>query len=192
MPIYLSPNIREKKRIIVLFPERQIDPTILSYRVSGEEDIEEGSVIKLVKGILTGPTATDNEYPGLIITNPGQLYWCRNEQRAVTAYEWLNLPRPSAAHQPYRVDPVKNRIPGNTNSKEHVEYVFENVLAGDIIRKDAKLDLIGLEYTGMDAIEYLGQNCESVSRYRSSANTSQGTNGHIEFHPSVLGLRNTI
>ena len=42
--------------------------------------------------------------------------------------EWLSLPRPSAVHEAYRVDPMKNKIPGNKDSEAHVAYVFNHVL----------------------------------------------------------------
>ena len=160
VPIYLSPNIRSKKRVIVLFPERQLDPVIFSFRVTGDENIKDGSVLGLVDAILNGPTATsDNDQPGIIIANPAQLYWYRAGQRAVTWLEWLSLPRPSAVHEAYRVDPIKNTVPGNEDSEAHVAYVLGNVLDA-VIHKEAKIDIIGLEWTGKQALEYISLNCK--------------------------------
>lgn len=160
VPIYLSPGIRSKKRVIVLFGERQSDPLILSYRITGDESINEGSVLNFVEGVLNGPNAaSDDGAPGIIITNPSQLYWHRGGQRAVTWLEWLSLPRPSAVHEAYRVDPIKNRIPGNKDSEAHVAYIFDRVLDA-VIDNDAKIDIIGLEWTGKQVIEYLALNCK--------------------------------
>ncbi|KPI36886.1 uncharacterized protein AB675_11827 [Cyphellophora attinorum] len=156
VPIYLSPGVKHKKRVIVYFPERQIDPIIQSFRVTGENDIATGSVLKIVDGIMNGPAATtDKGAPGFIITNPSQLFWYRGEQRPVTWYRWLNLPMPTAVSPAYRVDPEKNLIPGNANSKEHVEYIFEEVLAGSTVDADAKLDIIAMDWLGKEVLSIL-------------------------------------
>lgn len=161
VPIYLSPNIKHKKRVIVCFPDSQIDPTVLSFRISGEEAVGNGTISKMASGVMNGPTATsDNGAPGLLIANPGQLLWCRGESRAVTRFEWMNLPRPSAAHPCYRIDTEKNLIPGNTTSKEHVEYIFNNVLTEMYIDPECKIDIIGLEWTGKEVVDYLALNCK--------------------------------
>jgi hypothetical protein len=156
----VSPNISAKKRVIVFFGERHQDLGIFSYRVIGEEGIRVGSCLDLVSAVQQGPMATtDDQAPGIIITNPGQLHWYRGGSRAVTATEWLNLPRQSAVHEPFRLEEVKNRIAGNRDYREHVSYVFEHVVP-EILNKNAKLDLIGLEYTGTAAVEYLASDCE--------------------------------
>lgn len=163
VPIYLSSGIETKKRVIVSFPGREIDPTILSFRVASNENINSGSIINFVKGAMTGPTATsDAGAPGVIITNPSQLFWFRGGQRAVTANEWLSLPRPSSVHTNYRMDSVKNLVPGNENSNEHVKYIFEHVL-GDLVDQDGKLDIVGVEWAGKEAVEYLSANCKSCT-----------------------------
>lgn len=159
VPVYLSPNIKSKKRVIVLFPDRQTDPLIFSYRVIGDENINEGSVINFVKAVLNGPTATsDDGAPGIIIANPSQLHWYRGGQKAVSWNEWLELPRPTAVHEPYRVDPIKNTVPSNKDSEAHIAYVFDHVL-GEVLNNNAKIDIIGLEWTGKEVTEYLALNC---------------------------------
>jgi hypothetical protein len=161
VPIYASPGIRDKKRAILLFPERHDSPLVFSYRVCGDSTVKEGSVLELVDGIMHGPTATsDTSAPGIIIANPSQLYWYRGGSQALSTGEWLTLPRESAVHEPYRIDPFRNTIPHNRNSKEHVEYIFEHVL-DSILNKDAIIDIIGLDWVSLEVVEYLSSNCKS-------------------------------
>jgi hypothetical protein len=160
VPIWVSPNISAKKRVIVILGETTQDLGILSYRVIGDEGINIGSCINLIKAIQQGPTTTNgDDIPGIIIANPAQLHWYRGGGRAVSATEWQHLPRESAVHEPFSVHPFKNRIPHNTTSREHVYYIFNEVIPNVVDRK-AQIDLIGLENTGTAAVEYLAMNCE--------------------------------
>lgn len=160
VPIWVSPNISSKKRVIVIFGERNQDLGIFSYRVIGDDGLNVGSCLNFVRAVQQGPAATsDDSVPGIIIANPGQLFWYRGGGRAVTATEWQNLPRASAVDEPCRVDEVQNRVPGNANFSEHVNYIFEYVLPARL-NKETKLDLIGLEWPGAAMIGYLATNCE--------------------------------
>ena len=156
--ILVSKNLKQKKRVIVLFGERQQDLGIFAYRVIGNDTIAQGSAIDIVTAIDQVPTL-DGLSRGVIITNPGQLLWYRGEGRAVTYGEWMNLPRQSAVHDALEMDPVTNTIPGNRDYREHVQYIFEHVMR-DLVSEDVKFELIGLESTGHAMIEYLGNNCE--------------------------------
>lgn len=55
----------------------------------------------------------------------------------------------------------RNEIPGNANWQEHIECVFEEVLAarGRLVREDAKIDVIGVAEGGLGAIRYLTSDC---------------------------------
>ncbi|KAK5071207.1 hypothetical protein LTR64_007711 [Lithohypha guttulata] len=170
VPILVSKDLATKKHIIVLFPDRQNDPGILAYRVLGQEGINIGSVINLVKAILgqssTTPDATLSQHietPGLVIANPSQLIWYRRGARPVTDREWLCLPRPSAVHEAMRIDEVENRVEGNKNFREHIQYIFEHVLCTNdgepvICCPEAKFSIIGQEYVGSEVMQYLTNN----------------------------------
>ena len=151
----------------MLFPEREQELGIFSYRTIGNENINKGSAINFVRSIVTGAAlSSGKEIPGVIIANPGQLLWYRGGGRAVSRKQWATLPRDSAVAEPFRIDEVKNRVSGNEDLKAHVKYVFENVVDG-ILRKDARIDVIGLEWTGQAAVMHLAANWEKyVSRVR--------------------------
>ncbi len=160
VPIWVSPNISFKKRVIVIFGERHQDLGIFSYRVIGDDGLNAGSCLNLVNAVQRGPAATsDDSVPGIVIANPGQLFWYRGGSRAVTSTEWQNLPRASAVDEPFRVDEVQNRATGNTNFYEHINYIFEHLIPAKL-NEEAKLDLIGLEWPGAAVVEYLATNCK--------------------------------
>lgn len=167
VPILVSPDLAEKKHVIVVFTERHVDLGILSYRIMGDEGINIGSLVNLVKAVLQGPSPPAGR-PGLIIANPSQLIWYRGGNRAVTDREWINMPRETAVSLIMSIDPVKNRVDGNKNLDEHVQYMFEHILTqsdddehtsrAPICNPEAKFSVIGLEFPGSIALQYLVHN----------------------------------
>lgn len=64
-----------------------------------------------------------------------------------------------------RIDETNNRIEGNKNFEEHVEYIFEHILASSdhdkhpaVCNPEAKFSIIGLEYPGSTAVQYIANN----------------------------------
>ena len=160
VPILVSADLAEKQRIIVLFPERDQDLGIFSYRTIGNETINRGSAINLVSLITNGfASASGQGIPGIVIANPGQLLWFRGGGRAVSRTQWANLPRDSAVAGPFRIDEVKNKVVGNEDYKTHVKYIFDNVI-DQMVHRDVRIDVIGLEWTGQAAIMHLAANWE--------------------------------
>lgn len=173
--ILVSEGIKDKKHVILLFPERHVDSGILSYRMMGEESINKGSIVDFVKSVLrvgTGdeklhsfavPSNRPADIPGIVIANPSQLIWFRGGSRTVTDREWVALPRKSPIYGPMRIDEEKNRIEGNHNFEQHIQYIFEHVLQHQenelqICDSEAKISIIGQEYVGSTALQYLASN----------------------------------
>jgi hypothetical protein len=160
VPILVSKDIQTKDRVIVFLGERQMEPGVLSWRVIGEAGVRHGSLVDFVDAVLNGPTPTaQHSSPGIIVANPCQLLWFRGGSRAVSHNEWMDLPRPTAVSEAMRQDRVKNYIEHNRDYREHVHYIFDHVLP-KLVRKDAKIDLIGVEYAASAALEYLAGHCE--------------------------------
>ncbi|KAK5457089.1 hypothetical protein LTS15_004870 [Exophiala xenobiotica] len=163
IPILVTKDIASKVRVIVLFGERHQEPGVFSWRVVGGEGINIGSAVELASAAMFGPTPTPaHSAPGIIVANPCQLLWYRGGGRAVSSNEWLNLPRDSAVNEPFKIDDAKNRVLGNGDYEEHVRYVFEEVLP-QLVRKEAKIDFMGIEYPGSTVIEYLANHWDAWS-----------------------------
>ena len=161
VPVLISPDIAKKERVILLFPERNTDLGIFSYRTIGNDGISKGSAIGFFTTILD--SARDGkEVPGIVVTNPGQLLWHQGGEQAISRTSWANLPRQTAVDVPFRIDEIKNKIPGNRDYEEHVKYVFEHIVQG-MCKKYARIDIIGMEWTGLATLRYLAAHWDDYS-----------------------------
>lgn len=160
IPILVSKDIGSKDRVVVFLGERQMEPGVLSWRVIGDAGIKHGSMVDFVDAILNGPMPTaKHASPGIVIANPCQLLWYRGGARAVSDSEWMDMPRENGVSEALRQDREKNRVEGNRDYGEHVRYIFERVLP-ELVGRDVKIDVIGVEYAASAALEYLAGHCE--------------------------------
>ena len=136
------------------------DLGIFAHRIIGQDSIASGSALDFVHTIKSSRDSADT---AVVIANLGQLVWYRRGQRAMTIASWNALPRKTGVGNPMRIDTVKNHIPGNEDTKEHVKSVFEEVL-GKLARQDAVIDLIGLGDGAEEAVGYLDQNWNQWER----------------------------
>jgi hypothetical protein len=156
VPIFISENIREKKRVIILFYDHSEDLGIFAYRiVGGRGGINKGSAVNFVKYVQSLPSNPENDSsPGIVLANMGQLLWYRRGKRAVTWKTWNSLPQRNAVSGPLRMDPVENRIPGNANPTEHLNYIF-NYVVKDLLDPMAVLDVIGVSDGANEVVQFL-------------------------------------
>ncbi|CAG8957276.1 hypothetical protein HYFRA_00010699 [Hymenoscyphus fraxineus] len=156
LPIYMSGDIATKKRVIVLFYEHTQDIGVLAHRViGGKGGINEGSVINLVKYIKAQKSFPDNDdCPGIILANMGQLRWSRRLNRAMTQTSWLALPQKTAVEPPFRFDAEKNSIPGNRDAAQHVNYIFNKVIE-EYCDPGAKINVIGVSEGAVKFAEFM-------------------------------------
>lgn len=145
LPIFVSSDIEKKKHVVILFYEHTQDLGVFAHRIiGGKGGINQGSAINLVKYIQSQCFSTSNvDSPGIILANMGQLRWWRHGQKACTQTSWFALPQKSAVDPPYRFDPEKNSIPGNTTTYEHASTNFNSVVE-KLAHPDAKLYIIGV------------------------------------------------
>lgn len=152
IPIFTSANLATATRTIIYFGEELQDLGIFAYRTIGQVTTAAGSVLDFVSAIQAS-----KDSPGIIIANLGQLTWYRRGKRAVTRVTWNALPGKTAVSGPMRVDPVKNRVPGNENMAAHVRYIFEEVVS-QMVNKDAQLDILGVGEGAAGSVAYLDRN----------------------------------
>ncbi|KAL5043533.1 hypothetical protein BDW71DRAFT_119048 [Aspergillus fruticulosus] len=170
VPILVSKNLASASRIILVFGEPVQDLGIWAYRTIGTESINAGSAVDFVKAIVhpnqdvesaseTQSKATKKGDVAVVLANTGQLVWHCGLGKAMTIVTRLALPRPSAVDPPL-AETRRNKIPGNENWQEHVNSVFEGILAarGRLVRRDAMIDVIGAAEGGLGAVRYLARN----------------------------------
>ena len=154
LPIFISRDLPLKKRVVILFYEHTKDLGVFAHRIiGGKGGINEGSAVNLIKYIQAQRTS-NGEASGIILANMGQLRWCRATKKAMTQPSWLALPQRSAVEAPFRFDLEKNTIPGNRNTAEHVDYIF-NTVVEQMCHPAAKLDVIGVSDGAVKVFEFL-------------------------------------
>lgn len=84
----------------------------------------------------------------------GQLRWWRRGKRAVTQTSWWALPQKSAVDEGYRFDEVNNTVPGNRNTAEHVNYIFDHVVE-KLVNPTAKIQIIGVSEGAFQVSQFL-------------------------------------
>lgn len=164
--IFISDDLKEKKEIIVLFPEASQDLGIFAHRViGGKGGINAGSAVSFVKNIQETAAKAGKEVPGIILANLGHQCWSTRAKKAMTWTSWFALPRKSAADPEFFFDEYKNTIPGNKNAAEHIAYVFNHVLGNaDFCDQESKIQVLGVSEGAVNATWFL-HNPDNFSRW---------------------------
>ncbi|QSZ32265.1 hypothetical protein DSL72_001839 [Monilinia vaccinii-corymbosi] len=154
--ILTSSNLSTASRVIVLFYEPKDDIGVFAHRIiGGAGGINAGSAINMVKYIQDqGGCSTESEPPAIILANMGQLFWYRRGQKPVTLMTWAALPQSSCVEKTTRLDPIKNTIPGNRDTDEHINYIFNHVIE-ELMPKTVKIDVIGVSEGAMGVSRFL-------------------------------------
>ncbi|KAF2400315.1 hypothetical protein EJ06DRAFT_426015 [Trichodelitschia bisporula] len=165
IPIFMTaPEIlKTKKCIIVIAGDITKDLGIFSYRkVNGDDGIDSGTCIAVVKELKRLSEENCDEEPGVIVLNTGGLLYSWKENSAMTMETWQARKRKSAFHPAIHDDLVHNRLAGNRTTEEHVGYVFENVIGNaKFVNPGAKVYLVGIESGGDSAIDFFKGRGES-------------------------------
>ncbi|RYO79930.1 hypothetical protein DL762_007903 [Monosporascus cannonballus] len=157
VPIFVSADIAQKSRVVLIFGESFQDLGVLAHRVVvGPGGVNKGSMVSIVYSLQQQRSSpTGAAAPGIILANTGQLLWCPSAGRALTRHAFDAAPMKSAVHEGRLVDEHRNRVPGNHSVAEHVRYVFESVIPAFVDpRKEARIDVVAV-----------GDAVEAVQRY---------------------------
>ncbi|TWU72983.1 hypothetical protein ED733_004307 [Metarhizium rileyi] len=154
IPVFASPDLQAKSRLIVFLGEPIKALGMLAGRVAnGPGGINKGTVISVVKELQKQVSSVeDPSPPGILITNPGQLYWWPEGHRNLTAIDCSAIPLPSLVHFGRQYNPQVNSVTAHETAEKHIEYTF-TMLSG-MIRDCAKVDLIAI-----------GQSCELITNF---------------------------
>ncbi|KAK3940557.1 hypothetical protein QBC46DRAFT_449380 [Diplogelasinospora grovesii] len=149
VPIFTSPDLEGKSRIVVIFGETTQDLGILSrYVIANDKEpgngLDTGSMIGIVRELKKQrSSAVDPKAPGIVLANSGELFWWPEGQRGLTASARIGMPLASAAHHGRRLDRDRHVIPGNLDVADHISYVMEQVVVKLAI-PEAKIDVIAI------------------------------------------------
>ncbi|KAL7948493.1 Arb2 domain-containing protein [Trichoderma barbatum] len=156
MPIFISPFLSKRSRIVVIFGEPTQELGLVAGRVAnGAGGINEGSMVSVARELMEQrafPAELATE-PGIVLANMGETYFWPEENRAITVLASSSVPLPSLVHKGVRYVPALNDIPGNEDPAQHVKYIFDKVLRSHAA-DDAVLDVIAI-----------GESCEIVEKF---------------------------
>ncbi|KAK2590396.1 hypothetical protein QQS21_011918, partial [Conoideocrella luteorostrata] len=155
VPILVSPDVRTKSRVVVIFGEPTKPLGLLAGRVAnGPGGINKGSMVSVVQELQHQVSSeSDSSPPGIVIANPGELYWWPEGQKALNITHSAGILLPSLVHAGRCYVEELNDVPGNKTPEAHVEYVFDKVL-GSMVDENAKLSLVTV-----------GQSCELLTSF---------------------------
>lgn len=91
---------------------------------------------------------------GVVVANPGQLWWWPEGGRGLTLSARFAVPMQSAVHRGRAYDARLNAVPGHETVERHVKSVFEEVL-GRMVRRDAKLAVVAVTDVADEVERYL-------------------------------------
>jgi hypothetical protein len=130
---------------------------VLAHRIIGRRGgITKGSVLSLIDALKTQQSsATDSNPPGVILANPGELWWWPEGGCGLTPTGRHRVPMSSAVHLGRYHDREANEVPGNRTVAEHVRCVFESVVMGGLVGEGAKLDVIAVGDVADEVEAYL-------------------------------------
>ncbi|KAI0182938.1 Arb2 domain-containing protein [Xylaria flabelliformis] len=179
VPIFVSPDLAKKSRVVIIFGEIHQDLGVLAHRIlGGPGGIDKGSLVSVVKVLLQQRCSpADATAPGIILANMGELVWWPEGGRTLSKYSFDSAPMRSAAHLGNYVDPKVNYVPGNETCGAHVKYIFEKVVP-DFVNPTAGLDIIGLG-DGADVVETYLNNNETWERIAGRINCFASVGGHF-------------
>ncbi|KAK0632239.1 Arb2 domain-containing protein [Immersiella caudata] len=156
VPIRLTPDLPTKSRVVLIFGEPNQALGIRAYRVCDHTGgINKGSMVGFLTGLLQQPSsATDRSPPGIILANPGELWWWPEGKKGLTPSARLRIPMASAVHLERVYARGENTTPENGNPNEHVRYIFEKVLP-EFVGKGAKVDIVAIGESSEEVEKYL-------------------------------------
>lgn len=166
VPILCSSDLGTANRIILILGSPDQELGIWTYRSIAERSMDTGSMVNITKAVLgmkdkESEEGEKHDDTALVIANTGQLVYHCGSGKAISQRTWLTLPVESAVHPPLK-QTYRNVIPRNTNWREHVKCIFEDILdpGSKMVKPKAKIDIIGVEEGGLAAAEYLTDHCE--------------------------------
>lgn len=169
VPIFVSPDLKSKKRIVLIVGESEQELGVIAHRViGGAGGVDKGSMVHIARALLQnehvqnkhqaedgnhagGTTGTNDPAPGIILANTGELWWWPKGRRGLTPRGAQGAPMRSAVHWGRFSDDgpqggaSPNAVPRNGSPAAHVRCVFEQVLENaELVAADAVVQVVGV------------------------------------------------
>lgn len=144
VPIFATPNLKEKTRVVVIFGEPCQNLGNLALRIAnGPGGIDKGTMVSVVRDLHAQQSSPDDpRAPGILLANVGSVFWWPEGRKALTLAAVADMPLPSMVHDGRRIT-AENRIPGSETPEKHVEYILNRVVPA-LASTEARIDLIGI------------------------------------------------
>jgi hypothetical protein len=154
VPVFATPNLRSKSRVVIFFGEPIQALGILAGRVAnGPGGINKGSMVSVVRELQNQVSSTtDTSPPGIVIANPGELYWWPEGSRTLTVKNSASIPLPSLVHAGQRHVAELNGARGHETPEKHVKSVFETLRG--MMADGTKINVLAV-----------GQSCELITMF---------------------------
>ncbi|KAK1758731.1 hypothetical protein QBC47DRAFT_294533 [Echria macrotheca] len=133
--ILSTPMLETASHVVVIIGSTSRPLGVLSQYALNNFGIDYGSLVPLVRTLLVPAASSDSDSlskPGVVLANPGELWWWPEGKRSLTQTDRHRIPRASAVHESREHDELLNTVPGNRTEAEHVRYVFEEVVAPEV------------------------------------------------------------
>lgn len=167
VPIFVSPDLKSKKRVVLIVGESEQELGVIAHRViGGAGGVDKGSMVDIARALLqndhssgqnqkenladgdSSNTTPNSAPPGLVLANTGELWWWPEGGRGLTPRGAHGAPMRSAVHWGRFHDDGPNNVntvPRNGSPAAHVSCVLEQVLGnGDLVTADTVVQIIGV------------------------------------------------
>ena len=149
--VLASDNLSQCHHVVIFFNDSKARSGIIDMRsLLGCSGMTKGSVVALIHALNS--QLADSK-PGIILANPGQLYWWPEGNQSISTGSSNNLNLPSLVHYGRKFHAHLNSIPGHETAEEHLKSVMRDVVTAQI-QTGAKLSVIAA-----------GDGCEVVQRF---------------------------
>ncbi|KAK0392858.1 hypothetical protein NLU13_2352 [Sarocladium strictum] len=143
VPVFVSPDIALKERVVLIVTDTTQSLGMLSGRVAaGPGGLTKGTAISLIRTIKHHlPDA------GIVLANPGAPHWWPQGKRSISAFQADAAPLSSLVSFGRRMNEAVNRVEGQASEMEHLSGVFEMME-----RREVRISVLGVE-KGAELVE---------------------------------------
>lgn len=135
-------TLRTARDIIVVVGESGQDCGVFAWRLV-RDSIKRGTALGFMEGVKEEFEGKEDETPGVVFLNPGQLYYSYRDNVAKTLVSWNDGPRARSEQEYADTIDEENLMEGHRTAGEHVNTFVEKILPG-LINKNTRLYVVAI------------------------------------------------